>query len=174
MDNEHFATWTRSLASRLPRRRLWPGGLKAVAGGALAVTMSRFDRLPAAAREEAAKRCLKDGDECKRGNQCCSGLCKGKKCRRAPGQGTCTIRKDRCKTGDSDASRCAGGDCLCFRRLDGAAVCAGDGECFDCSRDADCVAAFGERFVCVQGDRRCSCASTACLERCSDEERPPG
>ena len=72
MDNHHFDTWTRSLANRLPRRRLWQN----LASVALAVTLIRFGRAPVAAQEAAAKRCQKDGNECKRGNQCCSGLCK--------------------------------------------------------------------------------------------------
>jgi hypothetical protein len=152
MHNYNFDAWTRLLVSRQPRRRVWRG----LAGGALAALLPHFGKpLPAAARETAAKRCLKEGKSCKRGTQCCSGVCRKKKCRRATGQGLCTIRQDLCRTsqpGPGCGVDDGGGPCFCHVTAAGASFCASafETECFPCAANGDCADVTGPDSACIR------------------------
>ena len=107
----------------------------------------RFDALVsllavAGAGQQAVAACKQNRKPCTDRNQCCSGVCRGprgnKKCRAAPGQGTCTTDIDTCEIGGQVAF-C--GDpsqgCSCFIRPNGAAFCA-DTTTFDCLPCAQC------------------------------------
>lgn len=118
----------------------------------------------------AAAACKQNGRPCDGGNQCCSGVCRGKrgrkKCRPAPGQGSCTIAKDTCKVGGVVGACASGGGegCACLRRPSGAAFCA-DLTTIDCLPCAQCPtgttcvrAPFNSCSTCGHG--------TLCVRRC--------
>jgi hypothetical protein len=165
MDDRHVDRWTRALAGRPDRRSVWRG----LVGGPVAALLAGADRAPAAvAQEAAAKRCSKDGKTCGRDNQCCSGQCKGTECRPAKGQGTCTIRRDFCKTG-LDGTDCGttddGNPCTCLVTTRGASFCGGvASQCAPCANDADCTEVTGPGSACVR-----TVGTPACGENCLEE-----
>jgi len=155
MDGTRFDDMTKRLTETGTRRRLLGG----FAGGALAgfLALAAGDEVGAQeAAGRAAERCLREKQACKRGNQCCSGLCKGKrgkkKCRRAPGQGTCTTDRDICRVGEPRGICTKGANqCGCLITTRGTAFCAGVGVATVCATDADCVAAFDvPNLVCAR------------------------
>jgi hypothetical protein len=89
--------------------------------------------------------CLEVGDACKNVDQCCSGICQGKKCR-AHDTGTCDQAfPGVCAASNPILAACNNDQCFCFRTTGGSNVCAeGFGaelsQCADCSKDADCLA----------------------------------
>lgn len=176
MDDHRFDTMTKRIAAVSSRRSLL-GGL---AGGALAALLGR-----AAAGQEAARggggrptgRCLGEKKECRRGAQCCSGVCKGKrgkkKCRRAPGQGTCTTDRNVCAVGNPGIGCNGDFACACAVTTGGTAFCGslfGD-SCAACASGADCVGLgfpAGSACIPVGGDcEDCPAAGgTKCLLPC--------
>jgi hypothetical protein len=96
--------------------------------------------------------CLSVGKTCMNADQCCSGICEGKKGKRkcrAHGAGTCEQDVAAiCQSGTPITTSCNNrADCACFRTTAGSSFCAelfcgeeGCSECADCQRDADCVA----------------------------------
>ena len=149
MDQHHLAVVTRSL-TRVPSRR---DVLRGLVGAGLGLAMARFPIVVAAKRKRRKKKkarpnafgCLEVGDPCQNADQCCSGICEGKKgtrrCR-ARGVGTCDqqalgwCRADTLKCNNSQ-------DCACIRTTAGSNFCVQlnvpDEEiCADCQRDADC------------------------------------
>ena len=166
MESHRFDDLVRMLANGSPRRRF----LGWLTGVAFVAAIDRFAGAAASAQETAAKRCLKSGEACKRGKQCCSGLCKQKKCRQAPGQGNCTIRRNFCA--DPEVFICNDSPpCRCFVTTQGLSACAvaGDGQCVECESNEDCDAVTGAGSVCVQGDGGdddCCGGGTACFPSC--------
>jgi hypothetical protein len=116
--------------------------------------------------------CRKPGKECSRGQQCCSGLCKGGRCRSAPGQGTCTIAADVCA--GTGVGCVAGQPCSCFVTSRGAAFCGArfDNVCSSCREDADCEFVTGPGSACVRRTGVCGCLDDdrgfthRCVPRC--------
>ncbi len=146
MDQDRFDALARHAAGNSDRR----GMIRAVVGCVLGLLVAaRGDRAEAAG-------CRKPGDTCKRRTQCCSGVSRNGKCRPAPGQGTCTIRKDTCKLtgGIGEGPKCNGVQgCECITTKTGAAFCReiGGAACTACDNDQDCAAAFGLGAKCIRG-----------------------
>jgi hypothetical protein len=139
LDGNRFDATIKSLAVRSSSRR---GLLYTLAGAAVRARFGLRGGCPVGA---ATTGCRQDGKECRRGNQCCSGRCKRGACRPAPKQDTCAVNREFCKVGAP--GRCGVGDseCGCFRRLNGAAFCAGDLpliECTDCTDEKGCRPGF--------------------------------
>jgi hypothetical protein len=119
--------------------------------------------------------CVNVGDPCKNSGQCCSGICQGKK------------RKKKCKGHDQSTCRAGMQHSTCaedrgaFCDVDGstgncntttgnAGFCTSGGECFECARDADCVAVCGPRAACIRcaGCANQNGAVTACVAPIGD------
>lgn len=174
MDDRHFDALTRAVAATMASRR---GALRVLAGGGLGLVLTRFVAGGREVREAAAKSCLKERKRCKRDGQCCSGICKKRKCRRAPTQRTCTIRKNVCESGAA-GTECGitnGGDpCACVVTTSGASFC-GDtasSECVPCLGSGDCAVVAGPGSACVRAVGACLCndgSETFCLPPCVPE-----
>ena len=167
MDPTRFDALARRLAPTTSRR----DALRLLTVGALGLLAG----LPG--RGAAAAACLKDGKECKRGGQCCSGRCAGKRgkktCRRAPGQANCTIDRNVCKVGQSGVGCKGSGGCACAVTTRGTAFCASlfTDVCARCDSGADCVAlGFPQGSACIRVGGQCEdCAAeggTKCVTRC--------
>jgi len=166
MHAQHFDSLVRRLGDTASRRR----ALEVLGGGVMAALFARVG-----VEEAGAAGCRNAGHGCKRRRQCCSGICRGKsghkRCRQAPGQGTCTIQLDSCFS--TGAVGCNGdANCACFVTKAGASFC---GEhfirCTDCATNADCVAAgHPAGSVCVPAKGGCApCNNTprgACIAPC--------
>lgn len=151
MENDRFDALAQQFANIGSRRKV----LRTLAGGALAAVLARTG-VAGVAAEEAATACLRDGTGCRRGNQCCSGVCRRGKCRPAPLQGTCTIRKDTCAVtgGIGFGPKCNGVEgCECIKTKSGAAFCReiGGAFCKSCNNDLDCEFEFGPGAKCIAG-----------------------
>lgn len=122
--------------------------------------------------------CIEVGDRSQSADECCSGVCEGKKCR-AHGVDVC--RQDRpgvCTAGlDEAPSLGCGANCWCFRTTAGSNFCAPAPrtapqlDCTTCRKDADCIAlGYPAGSACAQvGRGNCSgwCDSgMACLVPC--------
>jgi hypothetical protein len=118
--------------------------------------------------------CRHNGERCARGDQCCSGRCVRKPrtntrfCRKAPGQGICTIETDGCLgTGGFPCNDPSFGSCRCVVTRRGYSLCA-ETTCFACETTAECVGRAGGQ----QGDQCIACedcgatAGRACVRRC--------
>jgi hypothetical protein len=142
----HFDRWSRNLAAAPSRRRI----LAALFSGAVT---SPFLPVPAA----AGPGCKNIGKKCKKKKDCCSGVCKGKKGKKkckAHDTGGCQAMAATCSQNiDCTTSTGEMGDC--FTTTGNAGYCANAGECFPCTRDADCRPFCGPQAACA----RC----TACL-----------
>lgn len=174
MDDRQFDSLTRTLAATTACRRQ---ALRLPVSCALGlfsthVVAGRFE-----VREAVAKGCLKERKRCQRDRRCCSGICKKHRCRRAPGQLTCTIRRNFCESG-VDGTVCGtanGGDpCACVVTTSGVSFC-GDiasVECVPCLGSGDCAAVAGPGSVCVRAVGNCLCndgSETFCVPPCVPE-----
>lgn len=160
MDPQRFDALLTKLAEEPRSRR---GALRIVAATALAGLLARAGQQPAAAV------CKQNRKPCDHGKQCCSGVCRGprdrKKCRPAPGQGTCTIEKNACLQGeDSAVTGCGtlGTVCFCWVTARGASFCGRD---FDPAPNgcSDCAAAGR---VCVRSGPACNDQPFGCAQPC--------
>ena len=157
MDGDRFDALARSLAAHRPRR----AALRALAGAALAGPLALVGA------REAAARCLRNGEACRRGPQCCSGVCRrgenGKKCRAAPSQLTCTVERDVCAQGS--AARCGppGNECYCWVTARGASFCGGNDGAYGAASCDECA---GAGRVCVRGGGAFCDGPVACVLPC--------
>jgi hypothetical protein len=131
--------------------------------------------------------CFNVGAPCKTAEQCCSGLCEGKKEKRqcrAHDLGTCNQKNPGvCEIGNILDALCNGkGNCACFRTTGGSDVCAAlfdVSQCADCKKDADCLALgfpAGTSCAPVGGEFACEdiCEfGMACMVPCGTEFTPP-
>jgi hypothetical protein len=155
MDQQHLTRVTRSLSGMPSRRDV----LRGLAAAGLGLGSAR---LPVATEAKKRKRkkkekqpkpnafgCLEVGDACTSEEQCCSGICDGKKgerkCR-AHDAGTC--KQDAvgvCREGNPLLALCNQDvNCVCFRTTAGSNACAqliaeNGSQCADCQKDADCL-----------------------------------
>ena len=175
MDAERFDDLTRRLATAASRRRLLKGMAAGLVAGALGGRGG-----PAAAQDVCTLKA--NGERCAGGGECCSGRCVRKRgtnkkfCRRAPGQGICTVANDICVSGTPHCNAAGSATtCLCYVTSRGWSFCGADfdlpEDCFACANDADCE----ERDGGLPGDRcvRCldNCPLTgdrACARPCPD------
>jgi hypothetical protein len=167
MNRHRFDALTRSLVSRVSRRDL----VARLAGGVLAWSAAQLPHLANARKRKRKNKkrkkvrfneygCVNVGRLCKNADQCCSGLCEGKK-----GKKTCRAHdQSTCQPGQSSAV-CSGGAnvvCtassgapgLCLATTGNAGYCYADGDCFACAKDADCEPICGSGAACI------TCAGT--------------
>ncbi len=156
MDTRRLVHLTRSLWMRQSRRTLAGVlGLGAFALPGLAGAGKK--RKKRNKRKIKIKRngfgCVNVGSVCKRGGQCCSGICTGQK------------GKKRCQSHDTGGCQAGQDDCVaqtscpenpdpvarCYRTTGNASVCGigTAGACMACTRDVDCEAGFGPGAACV-------------------------
>jgi hypothetical protein len=190
VDQTRFGVMTRFLR-RIPSRRDVLRGL-ALAGLDL---QALWQQEPAAAKRKRKRKnkkkkakpnafgCLSVNKICKNAEQCCSGICDGKKGKRkcrAHDTGTC--RQDvagTCQTGTPFGPTCNNrADCHCFRSTAGSNVCAPGTSCADCQTDADCLAlGFPPGAACAPiSEGLCAglCPTgMACTIPCGAEVPPP-
>ena len=162
MDERRLDAAARALA-RVGSRR---AALRLAAGGGLAAVLTRLGR------REATAACRKNGKQCSRGGQCCSGVCKRRTCRSAPGQGTCTTASDVCAGTNFGCKE--GQPCSCYVTARGASFCGTrfDTVCSSCDRDEDCEFVTGPGSACIRLTAACGCAgddrgfTRKCVPRC--------
>lgn len=124
MDECRFDNWTRLFSGERDRRSV----IKdiTVAGAAL-VALAKSELGLAADDQVLVEGCRLSGEKCDKGNQCCSGDCKGAK------------KKKKKKNGKGNKGR-KQGECRCR----------GEGD--SCNKDSACCRGF-----CNQNDGRCRC-----------------
>jgi hypothetical protein len=178
--------------SHLPSRRRLLGGL---ASGILGLGAAQLPDLAAKKKKRKGKKrkgrkakpnafgCLDVGDPCKSEEQCCSGICEGKKGKRkcvAHDAGVCGADSDICISGQPSFCGGANPNCICLSTTGNAGFCGefapgvpGAEFCRDCSQDSDCEEDFGPGAACVVYGGICEsfCAvtgGTACVPACND------
>jgi hypothetical protein len=195
MDAMSFDQLTRQLLGERTRRAIF-GRLAALSlAGPLGLWVAHDDADAKKKRKRKRKDkhakpnefgCLEIGDPCQSEEQCCSGICAGKKGQRkcrAHDTGTCVQgMPGLCTAANPETTRCNNADCSCYRTTAGSNVCSSDDThdfevCVDCQRDADCQElGFPPGSSCtVVSQGRCAgeCESgTACLLPCGFV--PPG
>jgi hypothetical protein len=114
--------------------------------------------------------CVNVGGLCKHDGQCCSGICQGKKhkrrcrahdqrtCHAGQIEGFCGGEPVSCVTGTGDTGSC---DTTTGK----AGYCTASGNCFACSKDADCVPFCGAHAACIVCGNVCALSDlqTACV-----------
>jgi hypothetical protein len=96
--------------------------------------------------------CVNVGGFCKNDDQCCSGICEGKKDKKkckAHDQGSCQPGQDTCASGTPILCTSSTGDLGECLVTTGNAPSCGQGTCVACSKDADCVPLFGPQAACI-------------------------
>lgn len=113
--------------------------------------------------------CVNVGDFCKNNNQCCSGLCEGKKGKKrcsAHDSSTCQAGQNACDdaVGVSCVSSTGANTGACDTTTGNAPYCSADGACFACTKDADCVPFCGAQAACT----KCAvCADEGVVTACA-------
>lgn len=193
MDSAHFDCLTRAVSTSLSRRSLAGTlGFGALARPFLAEGKRHKRRHR---RKERRKKnvtfndfgCVNVGGFCKNAEQCCSGICEGKKDKRkckAHGTGACDQEgPGLCTSPNPELLKCNNSnDCACIRTTAGSNFCysvlAGGSDCADCQQDADCEAlGFPPGSACAptsEGGCAGLCESgMACLAPCGYEPPEP-
>jgi hypothetical protein len=166
MNSNRLDDFARNVGRRGLNRR---AVLAATAASALVGAFGRREAM-------AGVGCRDVGKACRRGEECCSGLCKGKRGKRTcrpHGVGTCEAGADYCRQGKTATCNFSD-DCHCVATTGGARFCgATSGSvCMGCQSDADCDPVTGPGSACVAAIERPFCAcdtfgfSTACVARC--------
>jgi hypothetical protein len=158
VDSNSFDSWT--------RRRV---GL--AAGGVMSAVLGALARGDTAAKKRRKRKkpplvfnqfgCVDAGNPC-RGNDalCCSGICEGKKPKKgrkdrrrcaAHDTGGCPVGHAPCTTPHTACTTSAGLTGFCATTTGNAAYCTTGtgGECFPCTRDADCRQVCGMAAACI-------------------------
>jgi hypothetical protein len=147
------------------RRALLSGALVAAAGwlgvGDAAAKKKRKKRKPKKAKPNAYG-CLDVDKACKNESQCCSGICQGKQGKKtcqAHDQSTCQAGQTLAICGGDANVSCttSGGDPgLCLSTTGSAGYCFASGDCFACTKDADCEPVCGPGAACIVCAEPCS------------------
>jgi hypothetical protein len=186
LDDHRFDQLTRALTG--PRRTLFSGALVIAAGwlgvaGGEAKKPHKPKHKPKKAKPNEFG-CLEVGDPCNNADQCCSGICQGKKGKkqcRAHGTGVCDQTAEGiCTAANPNTTVCDNTNiCACIRTTAGSNFCSQfepDPKliCADCQKDADCVAlGFPAGSACVPlgiGSCAHACESgMACFPPCGVE-----
>jgi hypothetical protein len=152
MDTDRFDRLSRTVSLLVSRRSVTGAlGLGAIAIPGLAEGRKNHKKRK---KKKKIRRngfgCVNVGNFCKSGDQCCSGICQGKK------------GKKKCQP--HDASTCAGQDgcadefvpCTikeftgtCAVTTGNASYCAVNSECVACAKDTDCEALCGAGAACI-------------------------
>jgi hypothetical protein len=148
MDGHRFDVLVRSVTES--RRSLLGAALAAATGWLVPNIGETRKKHPHKKKRKKAQPnqygCLEVGDRCKSADQCCSGICKGKKGKkrcRAHDTGTCIQGiPDACDPDNPAIAVCNSDVCLCLRTTAGSNFCADANltACADCKKDADCEA----------------------------------
>jgi hypothetical protein len=152
--------------------------LRSLAGAGLGVGIVRFPDLAAAKKRKRKKKvkkakpneygCLEVGAPCTSEDQCCSGICAGKKGKRtcrAHHTGTC--RQDGLLVPCNNRTTCG-----CLHTTAGSDICSelfvpGGSACAACQRDADCEAlGFPPGSACGLSAIPCESGTMACYVPC--------
>jgi hypothetical protein len=179
MNSHRLNDLIRSLRGKPSRRDLVAG----LGGGVFGLRLTQLPHATNAKRKRRRKKgktpkrdgtvnefgCVNVGDVCTSHEQCCSGICLGKKgqaatCRQHD-QGTCQAGQDMCGRGDATCTTGDGRPGKCTRTTGNGSFCYdGEGQCFTCARDADCVPLCGPRAACIVCDLFCGeTKGTACV-----------
>jgi hypothetical protein len=168
MDGERFDDLTRIIGSVASRRTMLLG----LAVSALIAPLLGLGMADAAAKKRHLHKksrrkkkrkikrnefgCVDIGKFCKKRSQCCSGICKGKKDKKAckaHDTGNCPAGVEElfCNAAGADVECVTsdGTDGLCDTTTGKAPFCIRDGDCFPCTKDADCVPVCGEGAACI-------------------------
>ena len=120
-------------------------------------------------RAAAGPGCKDVGRKCRRAQECCSDVCKGKKGkRRCKAHDTGGCRAGFFPEGNDRPTRSctssSGAPGSCATTTGNAGYCVGGGDCRVCSKDADCHALCGPRAACVLSPIGCAGLSgTVCV-----------
>jgi hypothetical protein len=170
LQRTRFDRWTRTVSPVLSRRGLATAlGLAATAIPGPAKAKKRKKRKI----KRNALGCVNVGNRCKNAGQCCSGICKGKKGKKtckAHDTGGCQAGEDVCAGNVVECTTSTGDAGACRRTTGNAGYCAAGGDCFPCTKDADCQAVCGLQAACIPICVGCGPSNTACAapsgERC--------
>jgi hypothetical protein len=159
MDATCFDRLTRAVSAALTRRRVVGGlGLSALSLASRADARHKHKHKKHKHKKKITRNafgCVNVGGFCKHSDQCCSGICEGKKDKKtckAHDQSTCEPGQSRLACGGDTDVACmtaAGTDGACLTTTGQGEFCAGFAECFACQSDADC------RVIC---DTAAACA----------------
>jgi hypothetical protein len=159
MDSDRFDGLTRSLSTLLSRRTL-AGGLGLGVATLPVLAEAKKKHKHTHKKKKKAKfndfGCVNVGDFCKNDDQCCSGICEGKKCQ-AHDTSSCLAGDFELVCGGVDVLCVAsdGGDGFCDTTTGKAGYCRVEGHCFDCTKDADCVPFCGPHAACIVCEPLC-------------------
>lgn len=159
MHRPHMMSAISSSSAGFPSRRHLLSGL---AGLGLSMGVTGYAD-PGFARKRKGKRkkkvkknffgCVDVGLRCENPEQCCSGICtgkKGKKTCQPHGQSTCQAGQHICQSGSQNpCTTIAGDDGVCSTTTGNAPFCGVRGDCFTCRRDTDCELFFGKGAACA-------------------------
>jgi hypothetical protein len=96
--------------------------------------------------------CVDVGGFCNNSGDCCSGVCqekKDKKTCQAHDASTCLAGQDVCSENQGDCVTTTGDRGNCARTTGNASYSEAGGDCFPCTRDADCVPFCGPQAACI-------------------------
>lgn len=182
MDAQRFDAIARLIGRTAARRRLLAGlALSPLAG---LVATARPDDVLAKKKRKHKKRkkkatpnafgCLEVGDPCQSEDQCCSGICEGKK-----GKRTCRAHDTGTCKQDGQLVPCNNRTtCGCLHTTAGSDICSelfvpGGSACAACQRDADCLAlGFPPGSACGLSPIPCE-SGMACFVPCGTVLPPP-
>jgi hypothetical protein len=153
VNQNRFGAIARALISKPSRRHL----LRGLAGAGLGLGAVRLPSTADAKKKRKHKKrrpkakpneygCLEVGNPCKNADQCCSGICTGKKGKRtcrAHDTGTCQQGLTGICSDPPTIAFCNNSDtCLCLTSTANSNFCGQTGQvlCTDCQKDADCEA----------------------------------
>lgn len=161
--NEHRATSLARMLAGAPSRRHLLRGLAAagLVWGAAPRPAAAANRRKKIAFNEFG--CINVGKLCKTDDQCCSGICQGKKGKKrckAHGAAGCNpgVQDSSCGTdanpGTNVVCTTATGnaDGLCGTTTGNAGYCLYTGECYPCRKDAECQEYCGPKAACIRCD----------------------
>jgi hypothetical protein len=158
MDGNRFDSLTRAVSTLLSRRTL---------AGTLGLRAMTLPGLADAKKHKHKHKkkhkvkfndfgCVNVGNFCKNNDQCCSGICQGKKGKKkcqAHDQSTCQSGQTITECGGSTNVTCTTSsgapDGVCLSTTGQGEFCAGFATCFVCAKDADCQALCGPQAACI-------------------------
>jgi hypothetical protein len=166
MDAGRFDGLVRSLHDAVSRR----AAFRALGGVVTLLGLPGRDNASAKKRKRKKKKvkrnsfgCVNVGDFCRKNGQCCSGLCKRRKCEPHDAD-VCEAEDDICKGNAASCTTATNNKGDCGRTTGNASYCGGEGDCFPCKKDADCIPICGPLAACVVCESECAEAGgTACF-----------
>ena len=192
MDQNSFGFLTRALVSKPSRREVLRGlvgvGLGPGVLHAPLIADARKKRKRQKARPKVAPNsygCLEVDDPCETADECCSGVCEGKKGKQrcqAHDIGTCNqVFPGLCSNPPTIASCNDSSTCYCLRTTANSNFCAqlGKTHCTACSKDSDCIAEgmpAGSACISTSGiicQTECPQTGMVCMPPCGVEIPEP-